>query len=137
MSDLQCAPSPPPIPSFDFFLMIRRPPRSTLFPYTTLFRSRIVPGRCAQRRFRWRRGPASGGSEPARRCEALPRRLRPAVVKWFQIARLFRGIVASPQLLALATQIFDAKRLDLVAVWLKRNTLRCDCVPNGALLAGG
>src|SRR3712207_8871388 len=26
-----------------FFLMIRRPPRSTLFPYTTLFRSAIVP----------------------------------------------------------------------------------------------
>src|SRR2546429_6795770 len=25
-----------------FFLMIRRPPRSTLFPYTTLFRSREV-----------------------------------------------------------------------------------------------
>src|SRR5438552_10897004 len=25
-----------------FFLMIRRPPRSTLFPYTTLFRSRAV-----------------------------------------------------------------------------------------------
>src|SRR5712664_4981471 len=25
-----------------FFLMIRRPPRSTLFPYTTLFRSRFV-----------------------------------------------------------------------------------------------
>src|SRR3989442_13762996 len=29
-----------------FFLMIRRPPRSTLFPYTTLFRSRFD---------RWRR----------------------------------------------------------------------------------
>src|SRR3989304_5455906 len=28
---------------FCFFLMIRRPPRSTLFPYTTLFRSRIIP----------------------------------------------------------------------------------------------
>src|SRR3712207_6935807 len=26
------------------FLMIRRPPRSTLFPYTTLFRSRLHPG---------------------------------------------------------------------------------------------
>src|SRR2546430_15805526 len=26
-----------------FFLMIRRPPRSTLFPYTTLFRSGVVP----------------------------------------------------------------------------------------------
>src|SRR4030066_2596559 len=27
-----------------FFLMIRRPPRSTLFPYTTLFRSAICDG---------------------------------------------------------------------------------------------
>src|SRR5271157_3290444 len=27
-----------------FFLMIRRPPRSTLFPYTTLFRSAVVVG---------------------------------------------------------------------------------------------
>src|SRR3989442_3283086 len=27
-----------------FFLMIRRPPRSTLFPYTTLFRSRRLQG---------------------------------------------------------------------------------------------
>src|SRR3712207_7449534 len=25
-----------------FFLMIRRPPRSTLFPYTTLFRSHVI-----------------------------------------------------------------------------------------------
>src|SRR5258708_9901597 len=30
-----------PLRSF-FFLMIRRPPRSTLFPYTTLFRSDAV-----------------------------------------------------------------------------------------------
>src|SRR2546430_8821790 len=28
---------------FFFFLMIRRPPRSTLFPYTTLFRSHVGP----------------------------------------------------------------------------------------------
>src|SRR5260370_37783927 len=28
---------------FFFFLMIRRPPRSTLFPYTTLFRSQPGP----------------------------------------------------------------------------------------------
>src|SRR3712207_9146464 len=28
---------------FLFFLMIRRPPRSTLFPYTTLFRSDGLP----------------------------------------------------------------------------------------------
>src|SRR5256885_17005680 len=32
---------------FFFFLMIRRPPRSTLFPYTTLFRS--SGGGCAAR----------------------------------------------------------------------------------------
>src|SRR6266498_5485905 len=31
-----------------FFLMIRRPPRSTLFPYTTLFRS-IRQGECGDR----------------------------------------------------------------------------------------
>src|SRR2546421_6983498 len=30
---------------FFFFLMIRRPPRSTLFPYTTLFRSICVDGK--------------------------------------------------------------------------------------------
>src|SRR3712207_8631105 len=36
-----------------FFLMIRRPPRSTLFPYTTLFRSHGERERCpAQRRSR-------------------------------------------------------------------------------------
>src|ERR1035437_181367 len=29
------------VPVFFFFLMIRRPPRSTLFPYTTLFRSDV------------------------------------------------------------------------------------------------
>src|SRR2546426_3800986 len=33
---------------FFFFLMIRRPPRSTLFPYTTLFRS-LVRDLCEQR----------------------------------------------------------------------------------------
>src|SRR3989304_654970 len=36
-----------------FFLMIRRPPRSTLFPYTTLFRSR-TSGQTA-----WRHGSSS------------------------------------------------------------------------------
>src|SRR5687768_17916829 len=41
-----------------FFLMIRRPPRSTLFPYTTLFRS---PPPCGRRRpGRRRRAPSPG-----------------------------------------------------------------------------
>src|SRR5256885_10499128 len=34
---------------FFFFLMIRRPPRSTLFPYTTLFRSHRRDRRAVQR----------------------------------------------------------------------------------------
>src|SRR3712207_7050588 len=34
---------------FFFFLMIRRPPRSTLFPYTTLFRSHVPPQQRAVR----------------------------------------------------------------------------------------
>src|SRR6266511_5906472 len=34
---------------FFFFLMIRRPPRSTLFPYTTLFRSDVETVECRDR----------------------------------------------------------------------------------------
>src|SRR5258706_3933196 len=43
-----------------FFLMIRRPPRSTLFPYTTLFRSWIRWWRCELNR-----GLGSGARGPA------------------------------------------------------------------------
>src|SRR2546422_11766657 len=42
--------------SFFFFLMIRRPPRSTLFPYTTLFRSPC------HRHPRQQRGAGRGGA---------------------------------------------------------------------------
>src|SRR5215813_14027049 len=61
---------------FFFFLMIRRPPRSTLFPYTTLFRSRphhLVPRRLlplhprarAAARARAGRVPRRGGRKRA------------------------------------------------------------------------
>src|SRR5580692_11968098 len=43
---------------FFFFLMIRRPPRSTLFPYTTLFRSRGL--RQVRGALRGRAGPGPG-----------------------------------------------------------------------------
>src|SRR5260370_40477056 len=57
--------------SFFFFLMIRRPPRSTLFPYTTLFRSccfiGIPSGGGAQADLRnGRRRAAAGLGESAR-----------------------------------------------------------------------
>src|SRR6266511_4606631 len=38
-----------------FFLMIRRPPRSTLFPYTTLFRSRSSPPATCASGSAWKR----------------------------------------------------------------------------------
>src|SRR5205085_12315794 len=39
----RCACSLCYLPTFLFFFMTRRPPRPTLFPYTTLFRSAISP----------------------------------------------------------------------------------------------
>src|SRR2546425_7952212 len=47
-----------------FFLMIRRPPRSTLFPYTTLFRSLGARGA--------RRADAQRGDRPELRRLLLP-----------------------------------------------------------------
>src|SRR2546429_6137170 len=61
---------------FFFFLMIRRPPRSTLFPYTTLFRSRSVD----QGRWSGAKGAVGAGWRPQRRPErgrAAPRRAGP------------------------------------------------------------
>src|SRR2546425_2008831 len=52
--------------------MIRRPPRSTLFPYTTLFRSRR-PERARRRGARRRRGEARG----ARRLQGVVRQGEP------------------------------------------------------------
>src|SRR2546425_11372414 len=42
---------------FFFFLMIRRPPRSTLFPYTTLFRSLEAEQKTMENNDRKRRSP--------------------------------------------------------------------------------
>src|SRR3712207_7570067 len=55
-----------------FFLMIRRPPRSTLFPYTTLFRSRRQDPRALDRPV-LARDPAAAGRQGAVRRPALRR----------------------------------------------------------------
>src|SRR2546427_3498708 len=47
-----------------FFLMIRRPPRSTLFPYTTLFRSRSGRSRGGRGGLLAWVAPAPGGRGP-------------------------------------------------------------------------
>src|ERR1035437_4835850 len=53
--------------------MIRRPPRSTLFPYTTLFRSHHSPGEGAARRRRDRDGRHSHVVLRPRDLLAVPR----------------------------------------------------------------
>src|SRR3712207_9003081 len=79
---------------FFFFLMIRRPPRSTLFPYTTLFRSaatikpleltrfpcggrtgaRVGPGSAPQKKgFRLQRSAGAPGGKRNRTQGRLPR----------------------------------------------------------------
>src|SRR3712207_7092476 len=55
--------------------MIRRPPRSTLFPYTTLFRSPMPRRRaasCSARR--WTSCCRTGASEPTTACSCSPGR---------------------------------------------------------------
>src|SRR3712207_9173793 len=75
-----------PVPTqFLFFLMIRRPPRSTLFPYTTLFRSlggsrgQRLTGVADARSRRRDRGPAAQRvrrHRARRRAGARPARAR-------------------------------------------------------------
>src|SRR3712207_8597558 len=62
-----------------FFLMIRRPPISTLFPYTTLFRSDLPQLRLARRARQGRRLLPLHRRDGVRgHAQARPPRLRPA-----------------------------------------------------------
>src|SRR3712207_8025422 len=59
--------------TYFFLLMIRRPPRSTLFPYTTLFRSPGLPPAAARpRRARRQPRPHAEGLPRARQGPARP-----------------------------------------------------------------
>src|SRR6266498_3974454 len=74
-----------------FFLMIRRPPRSTLFPYTTLFR----PARPRRRENRSRREPQDRRAARPHRAaqDPAPGRRLPAMKKPTSGGRLFRKYV--------------------------------------------
>src|SRR5256886_10758735 len=59
--------------------MIRRPPRSTLFPYTTLFRSQKGTGRARQGSIRaphWVGGGTVFGPQPRSYAQYVPRQVR-------------------------------------------------------------
>src|SRR5256886_7684656 len=90
--------------------MIRRPPRSTLFPYTTLFRSRCIaallrsPRRASSIRcwsvFLFRGGPSGSGNSPSVTCESLTGRRRKRVrrrVRAGLSAKTAPAVRASPQ----------------------------------------
>src|SRR2546430_6212731 len=71
--------------------MIRRPPRSTLFPYTTLFRSHRGRHRLSDPRHR---GPDSGLSLEKYEGEACMRVDRNVELKW---ENMYRGIHRSEE----------------------------------------
>src|SRR5690242_20924250 len=52
-----------------FYFMLRRTPRSTLFPYTTLFRSRLAGGPLPDRS---QRRPLDGGGNDRRHQDGVP-----------------------------------------------------------------
>src|SRR2546430_13665924 len=56
-----------------FFLMIRRPPRSTLFPYTTLFRSQGLAARAYDEAGGARRSRGGGPGRQHGSCERIAR----------------------------------------------------------------
>src|SRR5436309_8414846 len=58
---------------FLFFLMLRRPPRSTLFPYTTLFRSPVRRAASARRLLLWHRRGARNLALPHAGVPVAPR----------------------------------------------------------------
>src|SRR5438093_10138254 len=97
----------PPIRSFTFFfLLLQPPPRSTLFPYTTLFRSRASPRRGLRRgRGASRLLALLGGQRSEEHtselqsltnlvCRLLLEKKKIADVELFNIGAAFRGLLA-------------------------------------------
>src|SRR3989475_12936501 len=69
---------------FFFFLMIRRPPRSTLFPYTTLFRSRSCRRHSGCNE--WHRYGGAGLWGPRRKASPFPQPHSPAAASSFHFS---------------------------------------------------
>src|SRR3712207_4886927 len=81
---------------FFFFLMIRRPPRSTLFPYTTLFRSLVIVVMTTVRAALAAGGPlGSLAAVDALFGGLLGVFVALALTSWLTVARLVRGQVLS------------------------------------------
>src|SRR5882762_1783637 len=92
---------------FFFFLMIRRPPRSTLFPYTTLFRSSPRDRDISPSPSRSRRSRRSTLSAP--RVQRVPADQEPVVQRRRDRADHLRR-VSTLRHLAPRSRLLDARR---------------------------
>src|SRR4051812_49803984 len=99
-----------------FFLMIRRPPRSTLFPYTTLFRS----GRHLRRR------RAGAAEHPGRQgSHARDPRVREAVVLSQRAQRRSEEHTSELQShVNLVCRLLLEKKKDRITSWVSRSHTR-------------
>src|SRR2546427_13249930 len=70
--------------------MIRRPPRSTLFPYTTLFRSLPLPQPTNPRRQPLERDALLGHGDPALEMRVVGKQLQHQLIGALQILRFAR-----------------------------------------------
>src|SRR2546427_1309109 len=75
--------------------MIRRPPRSTLFPYTTLFRSRVVIGMCIGAAFLCGCSGGSGSSSGNPTPPTTPLSITTTSLADGQIGKTYRSALAA------------------------------------------
>src|SRR5260221_11613442 len=107
---------------FFFFLMIRRPPRSTLFPYTTLFRSHRMPA-VPLRHDPWRSQAQKGRRRPGR-----GRRAMKIVLRWPQCNDGYEGPLPRPVVLdtnvVLDMLIFDDPHVPPIRELVEQGQMR-------------
>src|SRR3712207_8516019 len=101
--------------------MIRRPPRSTLFPYTTLFRSRLLE--LLHRVLRQRAGPVDFDAAFLRRRVEEPRAIEP---RQRQLAHLPDGRRSEEHTSELQSRQYLVCRL-LLEKKKTKNTSHCQC----------
>src|SRR6266508_2855090 len=112
---------------FFFFLMIRRPPRSTLFPYTTLFRSAPVAAARYGRSMREGMNPATGGQRSNRAARPAPPAfpvvaLAASAGGLRALSEVLSGIPGGFRAAIVVVQHLDPKHRSLLADILSRRT---------------
>src|SRR3712207_9344957 len=103
--------------------MIRRPPRSTLFPYTTLFRSEVVVAEVLAGRDAVAVLPTGGGKSV---CYQIPAMLRPGA-----------GLVVSPLVALMSDHVAALKQLGVSAARLDAGVTAPDRAAAWRALAEG